>query len=623
MPLKYHRNAHGCAPQRACRPRQHRSCRDHAHAQFELSHAYRDGDGTEADEALYVQWLSSAAAHGFHEAEVEYGVHCMETHKYAEALAFFEKAARAGHADGKFREGLLLASDHEGVPQNLRIAVVQLRSAAELGHEEAQYRLGLLLRTRAAKGLAQRPGEAFEWLCECAETIEGSNTEAAAECGASARFEIGKMLLVGEGVAVDEVRAAKLFCALWKEGHPEAGLYWAECLLEGHGVPHDLARGFAVLTECVSAHPSPQGHYKLGVCYEFGLGVKASVRAAIDKYSLAAEHFGEECYFRIGLLHHQHSEVGGAGMALQWYRKAAEKSHQDACINLGFCYEHGEGCEADVDEAMRLYHIAAVLGNARAQYNLGQRYAQQSRQLLDAETAAAAAAVGSEEAPKAGASRRDSTAGSTAAKRGASNNASAAANDSAAAPPSQAARDLAIEWYKKAADSGHKDAQNNLGVLLAREGSDAAELERAVPIFEAAANAGHAEACFNLGNCYHRGHGIAHDSRKALRWFEKAAELGHAEGAFNAGVCVLEMHKSIGAVAGASTEARVNKTAAGYYQLAAEKGHKLAQYNIGVCYLHGTGVALNRTLARDWLRKAEAQGLQVATEMLATIDTKA
>ena len=552
---------------------------------------------------------------------------------------------------------MLASSDHEGVELNMRIAVVQLRSAAELGHEEAQFRLGLLLRMPAAKSLALGQGEAFDWLSECAESLVGSNTPAAEECAASAQFEMGKMLLVGEGVAVDEVRAAELFHALWKQGHADAGLHWAECLLEGHGVPQDLARGFAVLNESVARHPTPQGQYKLGVCYEFGLGVKASVRTAIDKYSLAAEHFGDECFFRIGLLHHQNLEVGGAGMALPWYRKAAERSHQDACINLGFCYEHGEGCEQDLDEAMRLYHIAAVLGNARAQYNLGLRYAQQWRQLLEAEAAAAAAAraaaAGSDEAqcagaskktamaavdgrPSAAASRRGSVSrqssgtvaspavavdgrpSAAASKRGSIASDAVDAPAVASVPPSQVAREQAIEWYTKAADSGYKDAQNNLGVLLAADGADA-QLERAVQLFDTAANAGHAEACFNLGNCYHRGHGIAHDSRKALLWFEKAAELGHVEGAFNAGVCTLEQHKSIGAVVGASTEARVNKTAAGYYQQAAEKGHKLAQYNIGVCYLQGTGVEVNRSLARDWLRKAEAQGVQEATELLATI----
>ena len=56
-------------------------------------------------------------------------------------------------------------------------------------------------------------------------------------------------------------------------------------------------------------------------------------------------------------------------------RKAASSGHARAQYQLGQCYELGNGIEADIQEALRLYQISAVAGDPDAQYTLGHRLA--------------------------------------------------------------------------------------------------------------------------------------------------------------------------------------------------------------------------------------------------------
>ena len=45
---------------------------------------------------------------------------------------------------------------------------------------------------------------------------------------------------------------------------------------------------------------------------------------------------------------------------------------------------------------------------------------------------------------------------------------------------------------------------------------------------------------------------------------------------------------------------------------AAEKGLAQAQRNLGICYLNGEGVKEDKAQAKEWLKKAEAQGDTIA-----------
>ena len=95
-----------------------------------------------------------------------------------------------------------------------------------------------------------------------------------------------------------------------------------------------------------------------------------------------------------------------------------------------------------------------------------------------------------------------------------------------------------MEWYERAAEQEHADAQFRLGILYA-EGRGVARRDdaKAVEWYERAAKQGHADAQFRLGILYAegRGRGVARDDAKAVEWYERAAKQGHAYAQFRLG----------------------------------------------------------------------------------------
>lgn len=62
--------------------------------------------------------------------------------------------------------------------------------------------------------------------------------------------------------------------------------------------------------------------------------------------------------------------------AAAWYRKAAEQGDADAQYNLGNLYAQGQGVAQDDAQAVAWYRKAANQGYAKAQSNLGVMYAE-------------------------------------------------------------------------------------------------------------------------------------------------------------------------------------------------------------------------------------------------------
>ena len=83
-------------------------------------------------------------------------------------------------------------------------------------------------------------------------------------------------------------------------------------------------------------------------------------------------------------------------------------------------------------------------------------------------------------------------------------------------------------WYRKAAERGMSQAQNNLGVLYANgliaPGDDGFGAEHWLAL---AAGQGFADGQFNLASLYERGEAILADPVRALAWFILAARQGH------------------------------------------------------------------------------------------------
>ena len=100
--------------------------------------------------------------------------------------------------------------------------------------------------------------------------------------------------------------------------------------------------------------------------------------------------------------------------------------------------------------------------------------------------------------------------------------------------------DQAVKWYRKAAEMGNADAQNNLGICYANGQGVTQEYENfvlaaffgetdkeALKWYRKAAEQGHSQAQNNLGLCYYKGRGVTKDLNKAKEWWRKSAAQGN------------------------------------------------------------------------------------------------
>ena len=132
----------------------------------------------------------------------------------------------------------------------------------------------------------------------------------------------------------------------------------------------------------------------------------------------------------------------------------------------------------------------------------------------------------------------------------------------------------AADWYLKAAEQGHADAQNNLGHLYEIGAGVEKNYQKAAEWYLKAAEQGQADAQNNLGDLYKRGVGVKQNFTEATEWYRKAANQGNAK----------------------------------------------AQYNLGVSYEKGLGVEKNQEKAAEWYRKAADQGYASAANKIARRD---
>ncbi|MGA2591676.1 MAG: retroviral-like aspartic protease family protein, partial [Bryobacteraceae bacterium] len=87
----------------------------------------------------------------------------------------------------------------------------------------------------------------------------------------------------------------------------------------------------------------------------------------------------------------------------------------------------------------------------------------------------------------------------------------------------------AARWYRKAADAGYADAQNDLGFAYYSARGVPRNYSQALFWFRKGAEQGEAHAKFNLGCMYRDGRGVPQDRGEALRWFRAAADQGDAD----------------------------------------------------------------------------------------------
>ena len=94
----------------------------------------------------------------------------------------------------------------------------------------------------------------------------------------------------------------------------------------------------------------------------------------------------------------------------------------------------------------------------------------------------------------------------------------------------------AFSWYHAAARQGHLDAQHNLAIAYAEGLGVRADIHKAVRWWIQSADQGNIDAQYNLGMVFIMGHGdLPPNPAQAVRWWRKAAVNGDALAQYNLG----------------------------------------------------------------------------------------
>jgi len=157
----------------------------------------------------------------------------------------------------------------------------------------------------------------------------------------------------------------------------------------------------------------------------------------------------------------------------------------------------------------------------------------------------------------------------------------------------------ALQFFGKAAEQGHANAQNNLGVMYANGRGVSQDEAEAVKWYSQSAAQGNALAQSNLADMYFNGRGVSKDDKEAVVWYKKAADQGNSVAQFNLGV----MYANGFGIAKNDTEA------VKWYRKAAENSISNAQAGIGIMYQYGRGIAKDEEEAVKWYRRAAEQGM--------------
>lgn len=206
---------------------------------------------------------------------------------------------------------------------------------------------------------------------------------------------------------------------------------------------------------------------------------KAIYGKALSSYQLACNGDAEAQYQLASCYHSGYGVEENDSLAFVWAKKSAEQDYPAGLYFLAYCYETGKGCSVNLGNANFLYKKAyeramlqAYAGDPSAQFVAGK--------IFDY------------------------------GNGGVEQN-----------------QEVAVRWYRRAAEQGYPGAQFNLGSCCQLGEGIEMNKEEAVYWFRQASLQGDADAQYMLGLCYASGDGVTKSSSKAKEWLKEASRQGH------------------------------------------------------------------------------------------------
>ena len=153
-------------------------------------------------------------------------------------------------------------------------------------------------------------------------------------------------------------------------------------------------------------------------------------------------------------------------------------------------------------------------------------------------------------------------------------------------------------WLRKAADQGHLEAQNALGLALRGLYGGPKNTEEAGAWFRKAAEKGHANAQVMYGGMLLRGDGMLKNESEAMQWLRKAAAQGLPRAMTELGAHLMRSDASAQSV----------QEGLAFLTQAAVQHDRSAIGALGNAYASGRGVARDPAKAAEYYKQAAAMG---------------
>lgn len=167
-------------------------------------------------------------------------------------------------------------------------------------------------------------------------------------------------------------------------------------------------------------------------------------------------------------------------------------------------------------------------------------------------------------------------------------------------------RKLANELLKLSADQGNVNAQFYYGYNLFNGNGIEKNPEEANKYYKLAADKGNSNSQCNLACSYLNGIGVEKDIVMANKYYKMSADSGNAVAQYNYGLHLMN-GKGID---------KDPKAGVVYLKKSADSGNSSAQYCMSFCYEHGTGIAANKELSAKYLKMSADNGNKLALQKI-------
>ncbi len=316
-----------------------------------------------------------------------------------------------------------------------------------------------------------------------------------------AHFRLGRMYFDGTGTKVSYKDAFRH----WQlSGNSVSLRSLAAMYKDGIGVKKDLYKALEYYLSAADAG-HPQTQFEIGSLYDVGDSnfnfVKPDPVKALKYYTLAGEGGHINALRNLALLHRS---KGDLDKFIQFFQRASELGDCSSQLELGNWYFY---VKEEFSQALKYYGLAAEQGNGKALYCLGEMYATGKGVEVNTEKSITYFRL----AAKAGSGKAQFELGMF----------------------NFTLKNFtqALHFFALAAEQGHVFANHNAGYIYKEGQSGEKNIRKAFTYFKRAADGGDEDSQNQLGVWYYYGEEgvVEKDLDEAERYFTLAAKQGHSQ----------------------------------------------------------------------------------------------